>query len=630
MNLKSALQSLRQYKLPHTRALEQELDGVRTAHQAVSAELELVRGEFGQAHDADQQQIATLQSRLGELEEERGAAQREVRSLQETLDAARAAFERAHEDDRQQIALLRTQLGDIEYDRNAAREQVQTLESSLTQVRAEFEHARSSDSKQIAALQSQLVQIESDRNNARQQAQLLETSLQQAEQRQAATERRLRALEADIEQARDRRESELTLARDALSGLQTEQRSILSMQSEMMRNLGDASTILVSSARSQSSPALWMQLLFACLLFISGALATAVILRDTREQPPDLSGITGSIDDLQLMMQAHFRTHEDLLETLTRMLDGLTGEAPAPEASPVPDVLEPEDHVQLDILPGEQVQQVQRDLQSLGFDIGSAGVDGIRGAQTARALGWFRTLYLPDQPDVSMQELENTLQFHAAQARADAERYRLDSAVTAAIRLGSLRTGVEFPYLMELAAVESSFNPRALAVSTSAAGLFQFKEDTWLEAIRRHGRDYGLSRYVKGITYVENEAGRRELQIEDPALRQEVLDLRYNPGVSALLAAEKVRDGKQRLAGKLAREPARADLYLTHFFGMNGALSFLEALATDPDRIAGEIFPGPARRNRGIFQRSNRTLRSVAEVYRVLERKFNTSRFEDG
>jgi hypothetical protein len=628
MNLKSALRSIRQYKLPRTRALERELDSVRAAHQTVAAELEQVRGEFGQAHDEDQHRITSLQTRLAGLEEERAAAQREVRSLQDTLDEARATFERAHEDDRQQITLLRSQLGDIEYDRNAAREQVLTLEQSLEQVRAEFEHARSSDSKQIAALQSQLVQIESDRTSARQQVRLLEETLRQAEERQAATERRLRALEADAEQAHDRRESELSLARDALSGLQTEQRSMLSMQSEMMRSFGDAGTMLVRAARSR--PPLWQQALFACLLFATGALATALILRETRVPPPELSRISGGIDDLQLLMQTHFRTHEDLLETLTRVLGGLSEEVPAPKPAPVPDVLAPDDHVQLDVLPGEQVRQVQRDLETLGFDIGPAGVDGIRGTRTARALGWFRTLYLPDQPDASMQELEDALQFHAGQARVDARRYRLDSAVTAAIRLGSLRTGVEFPYLMELASVESSFNPHAEAKTTSAAGLYQFKEVTWLEALGRHGDAYGLGRYVRAIEFAEDETGRRVPQIRDAALRREVLDLRFNPGLSALLAAEKVRDGKQRLAGKLAREPARADLYLTHFFGLSGALSFLDALASEPDRIAGEIFPGPARRNRNIFQRRNSTLRTVSEVYRVLERKFNTSRFEDG
>jgi hypothetical protein len=71
-------------------------------------------------------------------------------------------------------------------------------------------------------------------------------------------------------------------------------------------------------------------------------------------------------------------------------------------------------------------------------------------------------------------------------------------------------------------------------------------------------------------------------------------------------------------------------MYLTHFFGTSGAISFLKVLEEHPDRIAGEIFPGPARRNRNIFQTRSRTPRTVAEVYRVLGRKFNTARYEEG
>jgi predicted nucleic acid-binding Zn-ribbon protein len=584
MDLKTALQSLRQYKLPRTRALEQELESVRAEHEAVSAQLDEVRGEFAHAHDSDLQQITLLQSRLR----------------------------------------------DIEFDRNAARQQVQTLEQSLEAVREEFERAHSNDSKQISALQSQLVQIESDRNNARQQAQLLEGALTQATQRQETTEQRLRALEEQLEQARGRHETELSLARETLAGLQSEQRGLLEMQSEMTRNFSDASHVLVKSVQAVSRPSLWQVVLIACLLFLSGALATALVLHESREPSPDLSGISGGIDDLQLMMQAHFRTHEELLETLTRLVGGLSAPAQEPPVAPVPDVLEPEDEVPLDVLPEEQVRKMQENLLTLGFDIGPSGVDGVRGARTGRALGWFRTLYLPDSPEASMQELQSTLQYHADLARADAEKYGLDSDVTAAIRLGSLRTGIELPYLMELAAVESSFNPRAQAGSTSAAGLYQFKEETWLEAIRRHGETYGLGRYARAVEFTVDEDGQRRPQIHDLELHRQVLDLRFNPALSALLAAEKVRDGKRRLSGKLEREPGRADLYLTHFFGMTGALSFLEALAKSPDRVAGEIFPGPARRNRNIFQRSNRTLRTVAEVYRLLERKFNTSRYEDG
>ena len=584
MSFRTALQSLRHYKLPRTRELERELDSVRVEHRAVSAQLEQVRDEF----------------------------------------------ERAHDGDLQQITLLKTQLGDIEFDRNAAREQVRSLEQSLEQIREEFERTHSSDAKQIAALQSQLVQLESDRNNARQQVQFLEGALQQATQRQETTEARISALETTLEQARGRHESELSLARDALASLQSEQRTLLAMQSDMSRNFSTASHELVKTIQARSRLPVWQLLLIACLLFLSIVLATALVLRDSREPPPELSGISTGIDKLQMLMQTHFSTQEELIETLTRLINGLSTGKQAPQVTPVPDIIDPDDHVQLDLLPGDHVRQVQENLQALGFDIGASGVDGIRGRQTGRALAWFRSLYLPHSPDASIQEIETSLQQHADLARADAEKYRLDSAVVAAIRLGSLRTGVEFPYLMELAAAESSFNPRASASTTSAAGLYQFKGDTWLEAVRRHGGKYGLQRYARRVEFVVDDDGTRQPVIHDPALRRQVLDLRYNPVLCALLAAENVRDGKRRLSGKLSRKPGRTDLYLTHFFGMAGALSFLKVLATNPDGIAGELFPGAARRNRNIFQRSNHTLRTVTEVYHLLGRKFNTSRYEDG
>jgi len=593
MTFKTALQSLRRYRLPHTRALEQELERVRAENEAVSAQLEQVRDEFGHAHDSDMQQITLLQS----------------------------------------------QLNDIEYDRNAARKQAELLESSLEQVRADFERAHSSDIKQITALQSQLVQLDTERTNARQQAQLLEGSLAQATQRQEDTEQRIGALESQLEQARSRHESELSVARDALASLQSEQQSLLGMQSDMARNFSDANRELVKSIRATPRLSLWQLALLAGLLFLAGVLATALVMHEAREPRMDLSEISTGIDQLQVLMQAHFRTHDDLLETINRLIKGLsareqasqTPQAPqVPQAPPVPDVLEPDDHVQLDVLPGEQVKLVQENLLTLGFDIGPSGADGIRGEQTSRALAWFRTLYLPDKPDVSMQNIETSLQRHADHARADARKYRVDSTVLAAIRLGNLRTGVEFPYLMELAAVESSFNPHAKAATTSAAGLYQFREDTWLESIKRHGGEYGLGKYARLVEYTVDEDGNRQPLIRDPKLLQQVLDLRFNPGLSALLVGEKVRDGMRRLSGKLTRKPGRTDLYLTHFFGVSGAISFLDALAKHPDRIAGEMFPGPARRNRNIFQRSNRTLRTIAEVYRVLAHKFNTSRYEDG
>jgi soluble lytic murein transglycosylase-like protein len=52
--------------------------------------------------------------------------------------------------------------------------------------------------------------------------------------------------------------------------------------------------------------------------------------------------------------------------------------------------------------------------------------------------------------------------------------------VTGAIRQASRLTGASFDYLLATAQVESGFNPNSAASTSSARGLFQFIEQTWL------------------------------------------------------------------------------------------------------------------------------------------------------
>jgi hypothetical protein len=57
-------------------------------------------------------------------------------------------------------------------------------------------------------------------------------------------------------------------------------------------------------------------------------------------------------------------------------------------------------------------------------------------------------------------------------------------AVTGAIRHASKVTGTNFQYLVATAQVESGFNPGAAAATSSARGLFQFIEQTWLATLK--------------------------------------------------------------------------------------------------------------------------------------------------
>ena len=64
-------------------------------------------------------------------------------------------------------------------------------------------------------------------------------------------------------------------------------------------------------------------------------------------------------------------------------------------------------------------------------------------------------------------------------------------------------TSVDPAYLMALADKESSFLPDSKARTSSAEGLFQFVESTWLEVLRRFGTKHGYAAEAEAIHIVQ-------------------------------------------------------------------------------------------------------------------------------
>lgn len=277
-------------------------------------------------------------------------------------------------------------------------------------------------------------------------------------------------------------------------------------------------------------------------------------------------------------------------------------------------------------------KEIQSNLLALGFDVREDYASGQTGRRTLQALNEFRLLYLPAagrQKLPDRDQLTTSVRKFATLARKDEKKFSIDSGVLAAIRLGSMRTGVEFSFLMELAAAESTFDPTKIAPKTGAAGLYQFKDDTWLDAVKTYGKKYGMGSYASQVENYIDDEGKTRLTIHDSVVHQHVLALRHNPRISALLAAEYVNYNRKQLSNTLDREPGHTDLYLTHFFGASGAISFLKVLYENPDRIAGEVFPKAAENNQSIFRPQRSKPRTVAEIYKMFDRKFNTSRYKD-
>ena len=276
------------------------------------------------------------------------------------------------------------------------------------------------------------------------------------------------------------------------------------------------------------------------------------------------------------------------------------------------------------------VKELQRNLLILGFDIGEA--DGFKGARTRQALHEFQSLYLAGAELKKAPvpgELATILKNYAAMAQADASKFNVDRGVVAAIRLSSVRTGVEFSYLMELAAVESNFDPVSKAPTSSATGLFQFTDETWLNTLKSHGHKYGLADYVSQIEFYVDRRGYQRPMVRDASLYQHLMDLRMNPRVSAMMVADTIKDNLQTLTFSFNRTPVKTDLYLTHFLGTEGAVSFLKTLDENPDAFAVELFPVAAQSNQNIFHPKTCKPRTVNEVYELFGRKFNTSRYNE-
>lgn len=180
---------------------------------------------------------------------------------------------------------------------------------------------------------------------------------------------------------------------------------------------------------------------------------------------------------------------------------------------------------------------------------------------------------------------------------------RAGGVVTGAIHKASTVTGVDFAYLLEQAAAESDFDPAAKAGTSSATGLYQFIESTWMSMVKEHGHKYGIDADMK---------------------KSDLLALREDPQKSAFMAAELAADNKRYLQQHVGGDIGATEMYFAHFMGAGGAAAFLKERAHNPMAVAADIFPHEATANRGVFydQKTGQP-RTLEQVYAFFDKKFS-------
>jgi hypothetical protein len=194
-------------------------------------------------------------------------------------------------------------------------------------------------------------------------------------------------------------------------------------------------------------------------------------------------------------------------------------------------------------------------------------------------------------------------------------------AIQAAIARAAQATGTDFGLMLATARRESSFDANARAATSSATGLYQFIEQTWLATVGRHGARHGLEGAAAAIRFQDGRA-----VVDDPATRRAILALRTDPEIAARMAGELTRENAQALSRGLGRAPTAGELYAAHVLGPGGALAMIAAARDGHPATAAAVLPAAARANEALFSHRDGRARSPAELMARLDVTPGTAR----
>ena len=184
-------------------------------------------------------------------------------------------------------------------------------------------------------------------------------------------------------------------------------------------------------------------------------------------------------------------------------------------------------------------------------------------------------------------------------------------AVVAALKNAADATGSDFSYLLGTAMRESSLKTNAQSTTSSAGGLFQFVDQTWLGLVKTHGAKYGLGSLAQVISVTQD--GR--YRADNDADRGMILSLKKDPRISALMAGEYARSAQGTMEADLGRAVCGGELYAAHFLGADGACKLIRSTASTPNASAAQLFPDAAGANRDVFFHADGSAKSLREVY---------------
>lgn len=139
--------------------------------------------------------------------------------------------------------------------------------------------------------------------------------------------------------------------------------------------------------------------------------------------------------------------------------------------------------------------------------------------------------------------------------------------------------------------------------------------------VKKHGDKHGLGHLADKI----NDRGNGRLTVDNPSARQTILNLRKNPEIASLMAAEFTNENKDILEKTTKAKIGHTELYLAHFLGAGGAATFINKMMVNGAQKAATLFPEAARANKAVFYNKNGSARSLDQVYALFDQKFEAA-----
>ncbi len=194
-----------------------------------------------------------------------------------------------------------------------------------------------------------------------------------------------------------------------------------------------------------------------------------------------------------------------------------------------------------------------------------------------------------------------------------------DPALIDALYTAAQETGVSFELMIIKAMIESNLGANTIAAKSSARGMFQYIEPTWLSLIKRHGEKIGHASYANALEYDPSEKRYNPAQKSNVTLH-EILALRDDALTASLIKAHQIIDEQSVLEGfKEGRAPTITDHYIMHMLGIPLSRTFYRLNNANssiiPAHLKNGMFNQAIALNPGFFYDDSKNALTAPQIY---------------